>query len=185
MLDYLDRNCHSNIDILKIDIDSYDGPVLKSILNGGYRPSIIVAEIQPEIPPPISFSVLYDERYKTLDDDGHIGGFYGMSLSYAVNLCSSFGYQLVELDFETKFTHDAIFVHGNIFSNPNFNGKTTREIWLDTIPGYHHFYEYAVDSSIWRNMKDIDEAGRYIFDMIMYANTRKHKGIAIPFCYDY
>jgi hypothetical protein len=44
---------------LKIDIDGFDGPVLAATLESGYRPNLIQVEINPEIPPPLEFSVMY------------------------------------------------------------------------------------------------------------------------------
>ena len=59
-------------DILKIDIDGYDLEVIRTILKK-YRPSIIIAEINEKIPPPVLFEVLYKRDYNW--DGSHCFGF--------------------------------------------------------------------------------------------------------------
>lgn len=41
----------TNLDVLKIDIDSIDFIILRSIIQGNYMPSLICVEINPAIPP--------------------------------------------------------------------------------------------------------------------------------------
>ena len=38
------NNVPKKLDVLKIDIDSFDLPVLRTILNGGYRPCFLMLE---------------------------------------------------------------------------------------------------------------------------------------------
>tara|TARA_B110000208_G_C11783516_1_gene434734 strand:+ start:136 stop:1566 length:1431 start_codon:yes stop_codon:yes gene_type:complete len=70
------NNVPIDIDILKVDIDGYDLSVIKTILELGYKPKIIISEFNEKIPPPISFEVLYDEKYSW-----QCNHFYGFSLS--------------------------------------------------------------------------------------------------------
>ena len=51
-----------NFDVLNLDIDSYDLFVVKKLLNS-YQPKIISMEINEKIPPPIYFTVTYDENH--------------------------------------------------------------------------------------------------------------------------
>ena len=81
-----------NFGILNIDIDSYDLDVLKAIIDNRYKPSIISAEINEKIPPPIQFSVLYDEKHSYNNDD-----FYGCSISALYKYLSEKDYILVDL----------------------------------------------------------------------------------------
>jgi hypothetical protein len=67
-------------DILKIDIDGYDIDVLRKILSV-YKPSIIVAEINEKIPPPILFEVKYTPTYQW--DESHC---YGFSIQSAASV---------------------------------------------------------------------------------------------------
>jgi hypothetical protein len=78
--------------ILNIDIDSYDLDVLKAMIDNKYKPSIISAEINEKIPPPVEFSVSYDEKHFYNNDD-----FYGCSISALYNYLSKKDYILVDL----------------------------------------------------------------------------------------
>ena len=66
--------------------------VLKAIIDNRYKPSIISAEINEKIPPPIQFSVLYDEKHSYNNDD-----FYGCSISALYKYLSEKDYILVDL----------------------------------------------------------------------------------------
>jgi len=77
---------------LDIDIDGYDYYVLESFLNYK-RPYIFIAEINEKIPPPIKFSVLFDENYWW--DSSH---FFGMSISKIFDLIERYQYDLIQLN---------------------------------------------------------------------------------------
>ena len=84
-------------DFLTLDIDGYDYFVLESILSR-YRPSLVVAEVNEKIPPPLKFTVKYDPDYRWNEDH-----FYGMSVSKLYELCSERDYSLVELHYNNAF----------------------------------------------------------------------------------
>jgi len=107
----------SDITFLDIDIDGYDFYVLEALLKKS-RPYLIMAEINEKIPPPIKFSVKYDDNY--FWDSSH---FYGMSLSKFNELADKYGYDLIEL------------TANNIYAlrtdkNKNFNKYSAEEIYL-------------------------------------------------------
>ncbi|MEX3008751.1 hypothetical protein [Hoeflea sp. TYP-13] len=85
-------------DVLNIDIDSYDLPVMKSILTAGYRPKIITFEISEEIPPPIYFCADYHEGV----DYGH-GALFGCSVVAAAESIRPFGYRLESVQYNNAF----------------------------------------------------------------------------------
>ena len=47
-----DHRTPKKLAALKVDIDSIDLPVLEAILEAGYRPMVIMVEINPDVPPP-------------------------------------------------------------------------------------------------------------------------------------
>ncbi len=147
-------NCPRECDFFKIDIDSYDGVILKNVLDLGYLPKVLQVEVNPEFPPPVSFCVLYDDNYRLHDKDGKIGGFYGSSLSYVINLCSQYNYRLAQIDFVTQWTHDVTLVHNDYLSFlENRLGKKllTRKVsdlFLSHPPGWSHFKEYGIDKRV-------------------------------------
>ncbi len=90
--------------LLSLDIDSYDLYVLKEILNAGYHPRIITMEINERIPPPIYFTVEYDDKHFWQGDH-----FFGCSLAAAADLAKSQGYILESLRY-----NNAIFIRADV-----------------------------------------------------------------------
>jgi len=82
---------------LNLDIDSYDYYVLEKLL-GVYRPSLICAEINEKIPPPLRFSVKGDPAHHWSKDH-----FYGQSLSLLEELAWRNSYALVGLEYNNAF----------------------------------------------------------------------------------
>jgi hypothetical protein len=76
---------------LSLDIDSYDYFILEKILEK-YSPSCIITEINEKIPPPLKFTVLYNEDYKW--DESHC---YGYSLSMLEDLLYKYNYNIAFL----------------------------------------------------------------------------------------
>jgi hypothetical protein len=82
---------------LNLDIDSYDFYVLEKILTG-YRPSLICAEINEKIPPPIRFTVKWNPDHAWAQDH-----FFGQSLSILTDLGKRHGYVLAGLEYNNAF----------------------------------------------------------------------------------
>jgi hypothetical protein len=86
-----------NFSFLSLDIDSYDYFVLEQILRE-FRPSLICAEINEKIPPPLKFTVKWDPH--CVPTGTHC---YGQSISQMHTLCPLFGYSLVEVHYNNAF----------------------------------------------------------------------------------
>lgn len=84
-------NVPESPDILKIDIDGYDLEVIRTILTK-YRPTIILAEINEKIPPPVLFEVLYNKDYTW--DGSH---FYGFSISSGEKVMNEHKYKILNI----------------------------------------------------------------------------------------
>jgi hypothetical protein len=82
---------------LNLDIDSYDHYVLEKLLTA-YRPSLICAEINEKIPPPIRFTVKWNPDHAWAQDH-----FFGQSLSILEDLGKRQGYALVGLEYNNAF----------------------------------------------------------------------------------
>jgi len=101
------------LDVLKVDIDSYDCPVLEVLL-GAVQARIILVEANPSIPPPYQWAMLHHPELWDF-----FNGFKspeevpirGCSLAYEVDLLQRFGY-----DFIAFGGHDAIFTHSSVRS---------------------------------------------------------------------
>jgi hypothetical protein len=82
---------------LNLDIDSFDHFVLERLLTA-YRPSLICAEINEKIPPPLKFSVKWDPSHHWAEDH-----FFGQSLSMLEDLGKRHDYALVGLEYNNAF----------------------------------------------------------------------------------
>lgn len=82
---------------LSLDIDGYDYFVLERILQS-FRPSLICAEVNEKIPPPIKFTVKWDAAYQWATDH-----FYGQSITQLATLATRFDYELARLDINNAF----------------------------------------------------------------------------------
>jgi len=96
-----------NPKLVDLDIDGYDYYVLEAILEAGILPSLILAEINEKIPPPIKFTVKYWSEYWFTEqnitgttNDSH---FYGMSLSKFYELANKYGYDVINLTFNNVY----------------------------------------------------------------------------------
>ena len=107
-----------NFDIFNLDIDSYDLFVIKKLLES-YRPKIISMEINEKIPPPIYFTVTYDENHFWKGDH-----FFGCSLQAAYEEVSKFDYKLY-----TVIYNNAIFIPKEM--NLEFQNLTVAKFYKD------------------------------------------------------
>ncbi len=85
-----------DFDLLSLDIDSYDYFVLDPVLEH-FRPSLVVAEINEKIPPPIKFAVKYDPDFRPAHH------FFGQSIALLAELCDARGYSIVALEYNNAF----------------------------------------------------------------------------------
>ena len=79
------------VDLLSIDIDSYDYYILDKALMI-VRPNLIIAEINERFPPEVYFKISSDVNPALLG-----GAFYGMSLSAAAEVLSRHNYKIIGL----------------------------------------------------------------------------------------
>jgi hypothetical protein len=92
--------------LLNLDIDSFDLYVMDAILASGFRPRVISMEVNEKIPPPLFFTVEYDDRHVWQRDH-----FYGCSLAAAAQIVKPYGYILESLQYS-----NAIFVRADVGS---------------------------------------------------------------------
>lgn len=82
--------------VLSLDIDGNDYWVLRAILSH-FRPQLIVTEINEKIPPPIRFVVKYNPDFQLRHH------FFGYSIATLADLCESFGYVILEVEYNNVF----------------------------------------------------------------------------------
>jgi hypothetical protein len=98
-VNFILKSCQTPKDFafLNFDIDSYDYFVMEKLLTE-FRPSLICAEINEKIPPPIKFTVKYDPSFIYKNDH-----FFGQSISQLYELCRINDYVIVELYYNNAF----------------------------------------------------------------------------------
>jgi hypothetical protein len=181
------HRCPQDCDFFKIDLDGYDGVILGNVLESGFRPKVLQAEVNPEFPPPVSFCVLYDEHYRQSDPQGNVGGFYGASLAYVADLCGRYGYRIAQIDFVTQWTHDVTLVREEFLpvleqhAGRDFLQLSARDLFLSHPPGWPHFREYGIDTLPWRYETDYYRLIGEVWSACLLADQRKHAGHCVPF----
>jgi hypothetical protein len=113
-------NAPKGMDFFKNDIDGYDCAVHLAVMDAGYRPKVIEVEVNPDVPAPITFGVLYSATYKP-----NLGaaGFYGCSVSLTSAIFKPFGYVLAEVG----MGHDAVYVRSDIAKEAGIKGMTDEQ----------------------------------------------------------
>lgn len=79
-----------NVDVLSIDFDGNDLIFCEKLLSTGYTPKLLIVEYNSKFPPPIHFSVLYDDEHEWCRDD-----YQGSSIQSYVDMLERYGYQLI------------------------------------------------------------------------------------------
>eukprot|EP00929_Paragymnodinium_shiwhaense_P037555 TRINITY_DN19991_c0_g1_i1.p1 TRINITY_DN19991_c0_g1~~TRINITY_DN19991_c0_g1_i1.p1 ORF type:complete len:427 (+),score=74.69 TRINITY_DN19991_c0_g1_i1:68-1348(+) len=104
-----------NVDILKMDIDSYDCDLLAALLRLGLRPKVIVAEVNVNIPPPFRFNWRFDANTSRVVMENDLVSWnwmyplFGCSLSEQATLLAAENYSLVFF-----WDADAIFLETSL-----------------------------------------------------------------------
>lgn len=171
--------CPQTPDFLKIDIDGADGDVLGAVLAAGYRPRAIQVEVNPEIPPPYAFSVIASNYFVP----GGATGFFGMSLQFACDAMARFDYVLVDLDFDTEYTHDALFVSAETAELlPAYRALEPGPAFLARPPLLPHIEGVTTEAKVaWRDRSDHYMVLQEIWDAMLDAGLRKHGHSRAPF----
>jgi len=96
------------VDILKVDIDSYDCSVLQELLEV-VDARMVLVEVNPSVPPPYRWAMLYHPELWTFffkQPSLQEVPIRGCSLAFQVDLLRRFGFHLLAFG-----GHDALFVH--------------------------------------------------------------------------
>ncbi|PIQ28879.1 hypothetical protein COW36_09480 [bacterium (Candidatus Blackallbacteria) CG17_big_fil_post_rev_8_21_14_2_50_48_46] len=125
-------------DFLSLDIDSYDYFVLEALLDR-YHPTVICAEVNEVIPPPIEFTVKYRPDF-SLDLSSR---FFGMSLTKLAKLANRHGYLLAHMHYMDVILIDARFA----IKDPENLSAFYKRSFLDLPrPTYYQDYPFDVEA---------------------------------------
>ena len=106
---------YKNIDIISIDIDSFDYCILEKIIT--LEPKIIIIELNENVPPGITYYAKYGEDY-----DYSIHGSYqlfGCSLDAVTELGKKYSYSLLKMEWNNAVLVNNKFTH--LFELPSSN----------------------------------------------------------------
>lgn len=131
------QNVPHNFGVLSIDIDSYDYFVLEALLKE-FRPAIIVSEINEKIPPPLEFTVMFEEGW-----EWDYSQFYGQSISQLHKLCKKEEYGIVAMEYNNVILIDKEFFSGPFLSPEEalYQGYLGRQDHLKLFP-WNEEYEW-------------------------------------------
>jgi hypothetical protein len=105
-------------DVLKVDIDSIDLPICRAIIEGGYKPTIVMVEVNPNIPPPISF---YATEFAFTKENVEFLHHGGASASALYHEMKRLDYALVGMELGSNrgncmmCEHNMYFVRGDMY----------------------------------------------------------------------
>ena len=89
--------CPKNIDYISVDIDNMDYWIMKSLLEGGYKSNVIIAEFNPIWSYDEAYTKVYRENTHKADSETSYSSNYGVSLYGLVKLFSQYGYRLIHV----------------------------------------------------------------------------------------
>lgn len=150
-----------NIDLLNLDIDSYDLSVMSAVLEADYRPKVMSMEIAETVPPPIYYSADFPSEGQRPGD-----GLMGCSLSASLEVVRPYGYRLESLQF-----NNAIFVREDVAGNviEDKSAIDEYEIGFRSHPGREELFPWATET-VNRLRCPVDEA----MDIIRKDYAPKH-----------
>ena len=148
---------------VKIDIDSYDLAIMRSLVLGGIKPKILSIEINELFPPPIRFEMKYIKNQPM-----STAPLFGCSLQSVYEFASRNGYFLHSLAFNNAFfvLEDCLDSHTDFRPlSPNEayeEGFLNRE-WRDLFPWDVKFEDWLTKSplellQVLRGSPDFDES---------------------------
>jgi Tetratricopeptide repeat len=179
VVDLLEREgCPREPILLKIDIDSFDGPLLEATL-AGFEPDVIHIEVNPDFPPPLKFAVQYDPR---CSPSGR-AGFFGCSVAYVTSIARPAGYELLQIDFSHPTRgQDATLVKKQHLPLFGLEGPVDeRALFLkQPFGGWRGLAEIGVDTEAWRAETDFQALLSKAWDACVAASVHR-SGTVLPF----
>ena len=110
---------------------------MRTLLEAGYTPAIIATEVNPDLPPPLLFTVDYDPQFVIASG---LAGFFGCSAALWAELGRKFGYAVLQGD-GLYSSHDLVLVHTSAI--PSIEARYN--IALDPLTAYNTLREDYVD----------------------------------------
>jgi hypothetical protein len=159
IINLLEKNNVNNIDILTIDIDSYDYFVAKKILENGYKPRLLILEYNFHLGMDLSLSVPYNLSL-TKPDNKRI---FGASYKALNELALSYGYKLVHVSGFCNLFYIRE-EYASLFESPNLAEEITKSD-NDVIVFCEKYCQKGFIPS-WFNEKPLSESDIKYFEQV-------------------
>jgi hypothetical protein len=169
-----------DLDLLKIDMDSYDYDVMEAILRAGFRPKVITAEIaMVAFPPPIHIHIQYTKTYEWVGQGARHRDqqmLAGASLSAYSDLLRPLGYTLLCVDFynvvfvQTKFvglfgdvpTDDLEAWRAGWYDRPERLERDMQIPWINCVADINPRCQFET----WMEEPDVEKRYNLILDFV-------------------
>eukprot|EP00913_Durusdinium_trenchii_P008705 g8177.t1 len=176
-------SARSDLDVLKVDIDSYDGPIIKECRAQRLRPKILQVEINAGIPPPLQFALLDSPQLRETDSSVELLGVFseklpinapiaGVSLSYLVRQLAP---EYVLMDIASP---DAIFLRADIARDMALNPLDEFDAFARAWSDVHGFHRQTLRRWVFE-LDEVELLGE-VFDFLSNWMT-SHLGRLMPF----
>jgi tetratricopeptide (TPR) repeat protein len=172
------EGCPERPVLVKIDIDSFDGPLLQAVL-ADFEPDVVYIETNPDFPPPLKFAVQYDPRY----EPSVAAGFYGCSVSYSAAVGRAAGYELLEVDISNPtLRQDVTLVKNQYLTAFGVEAsQDERELFLrNPFRVKFGLAQIGIDTRPWRTRTDFDVLLGEAWDACVAASLSR-SGEVLPF----
>lgn len=95
----------ADVDVFKLDIDSVDCVVMQAVMDAGYRPKLVLVEVNEKVPPPVRFAMRLKPTPETPKPTyrWQLDHAYGCSLDAMSDVMGAFGYHLLHMDWDVAF----------------------------------------------------------------------------------
>ena len=151
-------NVPKNPFVLKIDIDSWDLPVAKAVLDNDFQPDVIAIEINTCYPTGVFFCVLTQNKAGKVIFPKRCTGFHGASLELVDHVFAKRGYSLVGADFgfpdEPAGQRDAIYMRTHLCEKYDISTFSVEEVFeREPIAHTHFLGDHGIDTNAWRRLE--------------------------------
>ena len=150
---------HNNIDILTIDIDSYDYYIVKELLEHEYKPRLFIVEYNPNLP--IDQALSYPNVEALSQSNNR--KVYGASYLAMDNLIEKFGYELVHISGFCNLFYIRNEYSG-LFTKPDINKE--RPVSKKEVIKFVDLYCQKGFRPSWFNEPDLNEEELKFFDKV-------------------
>jgi hypothetical protein len=154
-----EHGASTDCDLIKIDIDSFDGAVIEAMLTGGWAPRVFCIEINACFPPPFTFKLPEQDLNgprRIMDYEFFVSlGLYGCSAAWAAKIFEKHGFTFSQYEFGFPTLiggiRDMIFIRNDVFDASGAVRLDWRDAYYAEPLGWSHIRSgIKLDPRDWR-----------------------------------